>query len=457
MRPKTDPQLYFDWSTSSSRKIVTEYRERYKAISDLLDANPEIVALAHADLRRLCEAQPEKQRSKTATYTSENMLRALIVHQLEGTGFRNTCVRLAESETLRSFCRLGTRDVPDYSFLDRCFNALGPGTWKRINEALTQYATQESRIDPSVIRTDTTVVEANIHYPTDSSLLWDGFRVLGRLLRRARNLRPSFVPHRFHERKAKGLHLFVTRYASSSSKARKREVRGRLRKLLGHVGRILGIAREFCSLADVTEDPDVIAVRDDIRHFVRTVSRVVSVVERVHVRGEDVPAKEKIFSIFEEHVELIKRGKRAKPVEFGHKIVLSQTREKFITDYEVLKKQVPDGELTEQVVERHEEQFGEPPQAMAADAGFWSGEDRMASLRSRVKTLAIPKNVRHWVKNFLPAWHRFRAGVEGTISVLKRAYRLMRCLYRGFKNFASSVGLGIFCHNLVCLASRANE
>jgi len=284
MRLKRDRQLCFDWTTPTSRKIVNEYRDRCKRISDLLDANPKILDLAHGDLRRLCEARPGT-KSKQSTYTSENMLRAVIVHELEGTSFRRSCVWIAESETLRNFCRLGKRDVPDYTFLNKCFNAIRPATWQRINAALAQYATQQGRIDPSVIRTDTTVVEANIHYPTDASLLWDGFRVLARLLREARAMVPFLVPHRFHDRKVKKLYLFITRYASSPSKRRKRAVKKALRTLIGQVRRVAGIAEKYSASPALSVSIDLKSIAVEIEGFVGAVRKVADVAERVHLRG----------------------------------------------------------------------------------------------------------------------------------------------------------------------------
>jgi len=251
--------------------------------------------------------------------------------------------------------------------------------------------------------------------------------------------------------------LFITRYAASSGKQRKREVKRGFRKLLGHVGRIVGIAGEFCSAAAGEIDVKLMAIAAQIEGFLPAASKVVDVVSRVVIDGEKVPAAQRVFSIFEQHVELIKRGKRNKPVEFGHKMILTETKEKFIADYDVLEKQISDSKLTEPVVDRHEGLFGLAPETLAADGGFWSGEEKMESLRERVKTLAVPKNVRDWANKILPKWQRFRAGIEGTISVLKRVFRLMRCLYRGFKNFASSIGLGIFSHNLVCLNSCSRK
>lgn len=159
-----------------------------------------------------------------------------------------------------------------------------------------------------------------------------------------------------------------------------------------------------------------------------------------------------MFSIFEPHTELIKRGKQRTPVEFGHKIVIAETEETFITDYEVLRNCPSDNHLTAIMLERHEALFGEYPEVIAADTGCCPNKEKYEELKKKVDVLAIPRHVADRMNQKLAPWYRFRAGVEGTISVLKRAFRLFRCLYRGFKHFAASVGLGIFSHNLVLLA-----
>ena len=171
--------------------------------------------------------------------------------------------------------------------------------------------------------------------------------------------------------------------------------------------------------------------------------------------GETVPASERVFSLFEQHTELIKRGKRQKPVEFGHKVLLCESAEKFITDYEVYEKQLPDCELTEEVIRRHEKLFGARPEVLAADKGFCPEKAKFEELAKQVQTLAIPRRMQDFVDKMLAHWYAFRAGIEGTISGLKRAFRLVRCYFRGFRSFAASVGLGVFCHNLIVLADHA--
>ena len=449
MRQKCDAVLCFEWSSASELRIVRDHRKKYKRISAILDKNPAVLALAHRDLKTLSQGDRGGRR---AVFTSENLLRALIVHTLEGDDLRGTVVRIAESPFLQDFLRLGNRRVMDFTFLDRAFGAVRPETWRRINEALAFAAHRQKRMDPSAIRVDTTVVETTIHYPTDSSLLWDSWRTLARLLRRGRELISTLCEHRFHDRKVKKLYLRITRYGKSKAKSRRRLVKSSWRDLIARVRWITGIAETFVAQSRRHPDLAVQAVGAEMARYLRSIRVVISTAERAQMQGEKVPAAERVFSIFEPHTELIKRGRARKPVEFGHVIMLSQTREKFICGYEVMEHRVSDSALAEVCVDKHERLFGKPPEGMTADKGFNPKAETRETLEERIETLAIPRRLSDWGEKIGALWQRFRAGIEGTISVLKRAYRLLRCPYRGFKNFASSVGLSIFCHNLVLLA-----
>lgn len=452
MRQKRDNVLCFEWSSddSSALKIVRLHREKYKRISAVLDENPILLDLAAQDLKSLSQGG---RKGRAAVFTAENLLRALIVHTVEGQDLRGTIILISESPFLQDFVRLGNRPVMDFTFLDKAFKAIRPATWKKINEALTGHATETKRIDPSAIRVDTTVTETNIHYPTDSSLLWDSWRVLARLLREGRTLAPELVgAHRFHDRKAKRAYQRIIRYGRSPAKARRRMVRRCWQELIGRVRWIAAIAEDFALRSRSHTDLAVQATSAEIRGFLRSIRVVIATAERANVLGETVPARERVFSLFEPHTELIKRGKSGKPVEFGHVVLLSQTREKFISDYEVMEHRIPDPQLGAVCVANHERLFGEAPKVLAGDKGFNPQAPERAALEKKVETLAVPRRLSDWAEVIGSVWQRFRAGIEGSISVLKRAYRLLRCPYRGFKSFAASVGLSIFCHNLVLLA-----
>jgi IS5 family transposase len=453
MRRKKEAVLPFEWNNDGLPKIVRESREKYKQISRILDENPEILDLVHEDLKQLSEGDGENKQGRKGDFTSETILRALIVHAMSGDSLRETVIRIADSEFLQDFLRTRKKSVMDYSFLDKCLKVIGPETWKKINEALVGQAVANKKVDPSIIRTDTTAVETNIHWPTDSSLLWDTYRVAARLMSAGREICPASCPHRFHERKIKNLHLFITRYSNSKNKKRLGKVKQTYQTLIKRVGQIVEKAGVFCRFSQEQGSIELLAVATELANFLPSMTRVVEQARRAQVDGEKVPAAERVFSIFEPHTELIMRGRRGKPIEFGHMVLLCQSPEKIITDYDVMEKKIADCHLTETVIDRHKELFGKEPEVLVGDKGFCPDADKYAALEKRVGTLAIPKRMRDLAGVAMKGWQAFRAGIEGTISGLKRAFRLARCYYRGFSSFEASVGLGVFTHNLVVLAN----
>ncbi len=451
MRRIREAVLPFTWNNDNLPKTVREYREKYKGVSQILDDHPELLDLVHEDLKRLSSGN---RRGRKADFSSETILRALVVHAIEGLSLRESVVRIAESDFLQDFLRTRKKAVMDFTFLDKCFHAVRPATWKRVNAAWARAAVKAGAIDATTIRADTTAIETNIHWPTDAALLWDTWRVAARLLRQGRAIDRETCPHRFHDQKTKGLYLFITRYAKSENARRRRKVRAAFRQLIARAAWIVEAARWFCDWAPLGSALELTAIADELRRFLPAMARVVEQARRAQVQGEKVPAAERVFSIFEPHTELLMRGRQQKPVEFGHMALLCQSPEKFITDYEAYRHRRADCQLTAEVIERHEGLFGETPEVLAADMGFCPDAEKYAELQERVGTLAIPRRLRDLADAVLSMWRSFRAGIEGTISGLKRAFRLARCHYRSFKRFSAALGLGVFCHNLVVLAKQ---
>jgi IS5 family transposase len=459
MRIKYNLQPYLEFPLASKRKVVQEYLQKYDTISQLLDANPTILDLAHEDFKKLSEENnnTSQKRDRPSTYTSDSLLRALIVQCVEQVSYRDVVIQIDRNDCLKQFCRLGPCDVMDYTFLCKAFRVLSPKTLKKINTVLSSYAIENEHMDPTIVRTDTTVVETNIHYPTDSSLLWDCARVLIRLLRNGRTYAPDLLNNRFHDKKLKRLFVAITRGCRSKAKGRKakiakRKVKKYFRKFISGVQRLVDVAEPFVVRAVSATNIELKTIGTTLESLLPDVKKVVKQSIRAQLNGETVPASERIFSIFEPHTELIVRGKARKAVEFGHKILLTEAEGTFITDYNVLLATPNDRNLAEEVVKRHKKLYGEAPEVLAGDAGFHPREEKRKELEEQVDVLAIPSKVSDRIKEELVPWHRFRAGVEGTISVLKRAFRLFRCVYRGFNNFAANVGMGVFCHNLVLLS-----
>jgi IS5 family transposase len=192
--------------------------------------------------------------------------------------------------------------------------------------------------------------------------------------------------------------------------------------------------------------------------YVPIVERIIYQAQQRILHGVKLSADEKAYSLFEEHTELIKRGKAGKPIEFGHKVLIAQTGEKFIHHYDVFGKRKEDKELIEPTLKAHKQLFETSPDTLGTDKGFYENMEQVLDLQDDITTVSICKKGRRSQAEYeresteqFKDGQRFRAGSEGSISVLKRVFKLGRCLFRGFKNYAASVGCAVFCHNLVLL------
>ena len=451
MRIKFTKQQYIDFSYESRLKIVNEYRKKYELLSQLLDENPQLVSLVHQDLTKMLS---QSNKGRKSGYTSEQILRCLIVQFVEQQSFRDVVVLIENSEFLRNFVRLGVKPMMDYSFLNKAFGILRQETWQAINQAVALYAAEQGKISSEKLRMDTTVYETNIHYPTDSSLLWDSFRTLTSLLRKIQQELPRLAfKHRFHDKKVKKLAYFITRNGSSPKKNTQRKVKNTYRELISRVTWIAGVARQTLgTLCKTGYEAELLS------HYLPIVGKIIDQADKLVFQGIMTAVDEKIYSLFEEHTELLKRGKAGKPIEFGHKILLAQTGEKFIHHYRVFPKRQEDKEMVKPAIKAHKQLFGINPDVLATDKGFYESMEQIFTLEETITTVSICKKGRRNQQEYeresseeFKDGQRFRAGCEGSISVLKRAFNLGRCLFKGFKNYAASVGCAVFCHNLVLL------
>ena len=201
------------------------------------------------------------------------------------------------------------------------------------------------------------------------------------------------------------------------------------------------------------------ALAEELDHYLSLARRVVSQATQRVLEGRTVANKDKLLSIFEPHTELIKRGKAGKLFEYGHMIQVQQVDGCFITDYAAFAEKPNESLLLPAAVESHKRLFGSPPEELAADRGYWPGDDTLGQLESEVALVSVGKNGRPSCRDrqreadplFRHA-QRFRAGVEGTISFLKRVLGLARCFNKGWRNFVSTIGASVFAHNLLVLA-----
>ena len=177
MRLRRNEQTTIDFTQPTELKVVRQYREKYERIVRMLEENPQVLTAVHRDLAMYLS---ESKNGRKSTYTSEQVLRALIVMFVEGLSYRDVVVQIENSEFLRRFVGLGVGPMMDFTFLSRAFGVIREETWKRINDLLAEYGKAKEKVTGEKLRVDTTAYETNVHYPTDASLLWDSFRTLAR-------------------------------------------------------------------------------------------------------------------------------------------------------------------------------------------------------------------------------------------------------------------------------------
>jgi transposase, IS5 family len=430
----------------------------------------------------------------------EVLLRMLVVKRLYGFSYEQTEYFVAESLVLRQFCRLGLERAPDDTTLIRWANLITPQTVERLNDRAVALARSLKVTRGRKLRVDTTAVETNIHHPTDGSLLADGVRVLSRLVRRAKAAvgeasglgARAFATHTRSARKwlrvIHGLARRVRAAAEQAAQSAKRVAKPKAEKPQGAApagetpaekkrksaqeamkeayGRLITVAQQ--SVAQAQRVAAVLGpqsgaaakhVREQIATFVPRVEQVIGQARRRVIEGMSVPAKEKLTSLFEPHTQIVKRGKPGRDVEFGRKVKLDEVEGGILSGYTVLEEAGPDAPHLKSSLEQHQQQFGQAPELLAGDRGFWTAENEAQAKAAGVKRVVIPyagkappERVEQEKQAGFRRGYRWRAGVEGRISVLKRRFGLDRCRDHGKEGFERWVGWGVVTSNLVQIA-----
>ena len=470
MRTKINVQPEFDFEPSHL-KVTNAYYAKYEEISTLLDAHPQIVDLVHHDLKDSLQALNDQGQAdkggSTFKYTSDTVLRVLLCQVIEGLSLRGVVVRIDDSHFLRRFVRIYSGPMLDFTTLCNLKNAISGARWKQVNETLARGAIEKNLISGEALRLDTTAVETHIHWPTDSSLLWDTYRVLARLVERARRIDPASTgSKRLLTRKAKKIQAKIARKVSKNARLSE-AIKTLYSSLIGLVYRLCeGSADVAAHLQqgisegryDIMDSALAQVIIEKVNHYRELGARVMDQAQRRVFNDEKVPNDEKLFSIFEPHTELLKRGKAGKPIELGHMVEIEQVAQKFITHYAVYEHKPIEHQLVGPALDHHKKLFGHDPEWLAADKGYYLTE-QMEALRERVEVVSIAKKGKRTAEEtrreedplFRHA-QRFRAGIEGTISFLKRTLGMFRCCNKTWEHYEATIGLTVLAHNLLTLS-----
>ena len=240
MRLKINPQIPLEFGPSHL-KVTREYYEKYRRINVILSERPKILEAFH---KEVCGALNVGGSKRLAGFTSDELLRAILVMEIEGLPYRETVIRIDDSRFLRRFVGIPHGPVMDFTTLAKAYKAIRPGVWKSINEELGRYAMEGGYVEGRSLRVDTTVCETNVHYPTDSSLLWDCYRVMSRWVKSVREYDAEAVGNgRLQDRSAKLLSQLIARRANYK-RGQRWKLMGPYKALLSQVEHVLEWSRQ---------------------------------------------------------------------------------------------------------------------------------------------------------------------------------------------------------------------
>ena len=432
-----------------------------QAISDFLDQQEEMIAKVRRDLERGLQ-NPQTGRNGL---TPPQGLRSLVLMRVKNWDYRERRERINHGYTLRRFTDFLSQLVPQHQAFHRAFNRLTPETLRTINEWGVQAAVGLGLEDGQKLRVDTTVVETDLHHPTDNTLLWDTVRVITRLVGHlAQALGRRLKAFHNRTRAARRRLRAIQRMTPPQRQQQQTQI---YRQLLALTEQVVARARRLLKQTEKARGQDrqgdaiIRCLPSEIGRYCELGARVIAQTRRRILEGEQVPSTEKVYSIFEPHTDLIKRGKVETPVEFGHKVFLAESAQGLITPYAVLSGNPGDEVHVEPSLQRHRETFGHAPRLYGSDRGFHSQNHLQACRRSGVKVVCIPqrggqKTSRQEAYEKSAAFkkgQRFRAGIEGRISVLFRGRGLKRCRAQGRQRFELLVGAAVLANNLMRIAA----
>jgi transposase, IS5 family len=443
------------WTGVLAEEVEDLWEPWMRTADRLLDDEQLIERIFEAQARRCLKSRTRGRKQTPA----EVLLRLLILKHVRDWSYEVLEREVRAKLVYRTFARIGAEKVPDAKTLGRLGQVVGPEVVADLHRRMVEIAVENKVVAGRRLRVDTTVVETNIHYPTDSSLLGDGTRVLTRVMKKVEQAAGGLVSKvrnrmRTVRKKVIAIALASRQKGAAGEEKRRHIYKGLLRttrKIVNQAKRVMGEVDQLSQ----RRKKQFSGLRGQLATMVERVQQVVRQT-RARVFSGNTKFDEKLVSVFEPQTEIIRKGKASKPTEFGKLIKVQEAENQIITHYEVYDERPTDSVLLVNAVEIHAQQTGSPPQMVAADAGFYSQANEKRLQEMGVKNVSVPnrhsrseQRRSHEQRRAFQRGQRWRTGCEGRISVLKRRHGLNRCLYRGQDGMRRWVGLGVVADNLI--------
>jgi IS5 family transposase len=440
---------------------VADLWEPWMRQADQVLEDDDLLTLIQKELSK--RVKKSKTRGRPGT-SAEVVLRMLLLKHMRDYSFEELSREVRANLVYREFTRVGGGKTPDDKTMGRLARQLSPEAIRQIHDRIVAMAQEQEIVQGRRMRVDTTVVETNVHYPTDSSLLGDGVRVLTLAMNKIGDIAgEAGAKLRDRSRSVKLRMLEIARSARSKAPQSQEKLKKAYGKLLDSTGRVMGQAKRFSQeiaegvkrSADILQQAALEGLRKEIDTMLPRVKQVVQQT-KTRIFGGDTHAENKILSIFEPSTEVIRKGKAGKPNEFGKMVKIQEAENQIVIDFEVYQQRPSDSDLLIPSIQTHEEKLGCTPHLVAADAGFYSAKNEKEAKEKGVKRVSVPNRStksaerrREQKKRWFRKGQKWRTGCEGRISVLKRRHGLNRSRYKGEAGMKRWVGLGVIADNLI--------
>ena len=439
---KTQLPLFCQWT---DHKLSEELQK----ISEILDRHPEFVDWVHFDLSKNREATGDIGMS------SDQVLRATIIKHIRGLSYEQLGFNIVDSTSTRAFMRLEFGEKYGRSCLQDNISRISEATWELINVSLVLDAKESGFEDGKAIRIDSTVTTTDIHYPTDSSLLYDCTRVIHREFLKARKIADKQFWRLISNQQVKEVKRLNYKINNANNDDERLPHYKKLLKLANGVAKNLPTMIERIEKG-LSKKKWLLKPLEQLKNVQVCLNKVIYQTTKRVINGQTVPSFKKIVSIFEPHSDIIVKDRRE--TQFGHKIFVSSGKSNMILSCDIPRGNPNDSEMFLSTLESIKTSYGIVPRKTSADGGFASRENVKKAKVMGIKDVCFPKKCRMkvtdmvksvWVFKNLLNW---RAGIEGLISFLKRCFGLGRATWKGFEGFKACVRSGIASYNLVVLA-----
>jgi transposase, IS5 family len=415
--------------------------------------NPEFalmdtILLQHPHLLRIIRDDVLKESINTKfgrgdVPSVEQIMRAAIYKELKGLDYRELEYHQEDSRICSLFLKIDELRPYSFSMYQKYISRISEDSLQKLLVELNKIAINEGIEDIKKIRQDSTVVETNIHYPTNNSLVWDCIKTSYNLLEKLSKELPE---------------LKYQKYLTSAKRTyfKINTTKSKDKKIQLFKKQLVVFTKTINNLSNAVKKKSVYSLKAmililEIEAFIPMCRRVFSQTERHQIFNEKVPNSEKIFSIYESHTDIIVKG--AREVQFGHKIDISGGKSNLILDCVILEGNISDSKLFQPAIERIELNYNKIPESTCTDGGYASNANRCFAQNKGIKNIVFNKIVGSLTniassKNMETRLKKWRSGIEAVISNLKRGFNLRRVEWKGFEHFKSKVLWSALAYNI---------